>query len=266
MSSTPRKHSFASLAAAIVVAALSCGAEPALATLLTLPSQNFSLTASVPGNFTVDVTNGGSTDDPSVTKSFAQFDTLGGTLTLNSVKIVISTTSTSLSAAIISFDCDLDGCSGDAMNSSTFEVTVDGLLPLSQGPFSQTASVTCGLVDDCEPDTANPLSDTPAALHPSLTDFTFNLSSGLGAFIGSGTFDVTPDLSLAALFNALGLSNTGGDDNGTQMTTDSAWGGTITVTYDYTAPTNGVPEPASLVLIGTALAVLGFSRSRRKKA
>jgi len=262
MSSTPPKYSIASVAAAIVVAVLACGAGSAAATLLTLPSQNFSLDASVPGSFTTDVTGAGSTDDPTDPKSFAQFDTLGGTLTLNSVKIVISTTSTSLSAAITSFDCSDLGCSGDATNTSTFEVTVDGLSPLSQGPFSQTASVTCGLTDDCVPDTANPLSDTPLPLQPSLSDFTLNLNSGLGAFIGSGTFDVTPDLALDALFNTLGLS----PDNGTQMTTDSAWSGTITVTYDYTAPTNGAPEPASLVLIGTALAVLGFSRSRRKSA
>jgi hypothetical protein len=269
MTSTRDKYSIASLAIAIGIAAIACRAGPAVATLMPLTPQSFSLTESIPGFFQTDVTNGGSTGSPLAdTKSFAQFNIPGATL--NSVEIVVSTTNASVSAAIISFDCGIDCCSGDATNTSTFKVTVDGLSPSTQGPFNQKASVACGLpTDDCIPDTANPLSDTPAPFQPPLSDFTFNINSGLSAFIGSGTFDVSPDLTLAALFNAQGLSSGSQPpmvDNGTQMTTETDWKGSIAVTYDYTAPSNGVPEPASLLLIGTALAVLGFSRSIRKRS
>ena len=78
------------------------------------------------------------------------------------------------------------------------------------------------------------------------------LTSGLGGFIGTGTF-------LVDFLSSGGIAVAGTSAVATDLS--STFFPSLTITYDFSYP---APEPASLSVVGAAIAGLGVIRRRRK--
>jgi hypothetical protein len=205
---------------------------------------------------TTDFGNTG-TDNPPIPSgtaslSFAKFDTTLGTLnsvtiTLNdsfsTVLTVTNTSATTNASGYIRTEVQIAIGSGlgDWMNNST-----DTTLPKFNYTLLPLASTTSGTLTGTDSSTGVYTSGADAAI------------IALFEAAGGGTYNLP-----VGTFTDTLQSNTGGNTNSGQVTSASITG---TVTYDYTPPPSGAPEPATMALLGSALvglAVLGRKRFAR---
>jgi hypothetical protein len=82
-------------------------------------------------------------------------------------------------------------------------------------------------------------------------------SSTPGSYAGPGTFTLSYDTTTGETF-----IGGGGNVKATQVTSSNA---TFQVIYNYTTPTTGTPEPATMTLLGSALLGVGFFARKRSK-
>jgi hypothetical protein len=180
------------------------------------------------------------------TFSLPNFDASLGTL--NSVAIDLAYTTTG--------EVDIDNATGalqtftDAYSSTPLTVSVPDILPV-------TINARAGPIDGVADPGANPF---PGLTGSGTLFITFS-GSDLSAFEtppsgSTDTYSVEADLG----------SYHGSSVAGVFFDGSAAAGGVTTVTYDYTPGASSTPEPATIVLLGGALAGLGLLNKRLGKS
>ena len=201
-------------------------------------------------------TNNGPTSASNPPLNFNQFNPGLGSLT----GVAISFTSTyslgpSLKVAIASgSNTPLTDYFADG--TLTLSLTGTGFIPLQSLSPNPTASATC--TTDTSPCSSSPPPTTGNFSPPSTSGVS------LSPFIGTGTFDLTAEISSALAPRISPDNGTSFSDNATMNgTLDSNWKGSVSVIYTFDAPATGVPEPLTLSLVVTGLVGIALLPRRR---
>jgi len=202
---------------------------------------------------------------PSVTElvgtfNFAQFDTLGGTRVLNSVKVDLAT---SFSTTITVTNSGGTASTGtartevqDGLTDGTFSIGAGNVLTITGANYAvqsdifsppQAYSLGAGQSTALAP-TSGSASNTG----------TFSSGAVLTEFTGLGTVGVKYDTLTQTV-----LANTGGNTDASQVTNATL---SATITYNFTTVVTGTPEPGSVAMFfGMGVTGMAFIYRRRIK-
>lgn len=196
------------------------------------------------------------------TVSFDQFDSSLGTLT----SVTFSLDGFNLTDRLRISITGSEGFTGSVTSTATFKILGPGPATLFEGsPTPSQVTATCsGSGGSCDSGSIS-LSPLPTFTTPVV------IGSGLSAFIGGATFDLTVEMKLSV---PLGTSGTGAGFVCTSTTiaptvcdvsASASWAGGLTVTYTYDPVVAAVPEPAGLGLFATGLIAAGIFVRRRRR-
>jgi hypothetical protein len=227
-----------------------CGATLVAASSLCAFGSQITQTFSLPsGSNATNWTQSGSVN---------QFDTSLGNLNFIQFQITGNTT---VSGSAVDANAGSTGTDSYTFQGNTSINLTD---PLSELILAPTTTVTQNFTNISNGQSMS-VSGAPGTFNQTTRyDSAGNLILGSGQvnpllianYLGTGTIGLTVSASTFAAFS--GPSYTGGTGSGTANAS-------VTVIYDYTVP-SGVPEPATMVLFGSALIGFAFLRKTRSRA